>query len=635
MEKRKIFIYALIVFAVNYIVYIFTTAPGLTFTDSGELAAVCSTLGVAHPTGYPLFTILGHLWTLLPFPFREIYSLNLFAGFLTAISSAVFFILIYEIISFISKSKQDRKSKNKDKKNFNSIQEDGNIKLFIALATALTYGFARTIWAQATAIEVYSLHLLLMNLTILFFVKGIFAKENKKYFVLAALLLGMSFSNHMTTVLLIPSILFLYFKRPKEKVKINSERLKFLAFLFIPFLIGLSFYLYLPIRSAASPEFNWGWVSRGLDKFMYHFSGKQYQIWMFSGAEVMKTNFVKFFNALPYEIAWIGIIPFFYGLFILYKKSKEIFWFLVLLIIVCLIYATNYSIHDIESYFVTAFFAIIIFIGIGLWQFARKFNKYYIAVILIPIISFMLNYSENDQSENYLVPEYTRIMLQKLKPNALIISSEWDYWVSAFWYLQRVEGVRPDVVLIDKELLRRTWYPEQLKKWYPKAIKPCERKIDVYLQDLDLFESGKEYNAAILQNEYINMIRCFIEKNYNNRPIYITLESIESDPAIVKDYQKVADGFAFMLTKDKKPQYVTTSDIDFTKFIHSLKINHGYLVNAIRTTVAIHLVNVGRYALMTGNRKEAKSTFQTAYKIDPKNRFVINAINNFDKYQFK
>ena len=48
------------------IVYGFTLAPSVVHIDSGELAAVQSTLGIAHPTGYPLFTILGYLFLRIP-----------------------------------------------------------------------------------------------------------------------------------------------------------------------------------------------------------------------------------------------------------------------------------------------------------------------------------------------------------------------------------------------------------------------------------------------------------------------------------------------------------------------------------------------------------------------------------------
>ena len=58
---------AIIAFLLPLVLYIGTLARSVTFVDSGELAAVCHTLGIAHPPGYPLYTMLGRLGTLLPF----------------------------------------------------------------------------------------------------------------------------------------------------------------------------------------------------------------------------------------------------------------------------------------------------------------------------------------------------------------------------------------------------------------------------------------------------------------------------------------------------------------------------------------------------------------------------------------
>jgi hypothetical protein len=49
------------------IVYILTLGPTVTGEDSGELVSAAYTLGIAHPPGYPLWCILGHLFTYIPF----------------------------------------------------------------------------------------------------------------------------------------------------------------------------------------------------------------------------------------------------------------------------------------------------------------------------------------------------------------------------------------------------------------------------------------------------------------------------------------------------------------------------------------------------------------------------------------
>ncbi|MGD9100465.1 MAG: DUF2723 domain-containing protein, partial [Anaerolineae bacterium] len=71
-------------FGVSLAFYIATTAPDLLPADSGEFQIVAPLLGVAHPPGYPLYTLLGRLFTLL-IPFGSAaYRLNLLSAFLAA-----------------------------------------------------------------------------------------------------------------------------------------------------------------------------------------------------------------------------------------------------------------------------------------------------------------------------------------------------------------------------------------------------------------------------------------------------------------------------------------------------------------------------------------------------------------------
>ena len=57
---------AFFVFVESFIIYWLTLAPTVTFVDSGELIAASSTLGVAHPPGFPLYILLAKLATLVP-----------------------------------------------------------------------------------------------------------------------------------------------------------------------------------------------------------------------------------------------------------------------------------------------------------------------------------------------------------------------------------------------------------------------------------------------------------------------------------------------------------------------------------------------------------------------------------------
>ena len=51
-----------LLFLIVYAVLHLSSPPSIPGGDAGELAAAGCQLGVAHPPGYPLFTLLSHLW---------------------------------------------------------------------------------------------------------------------------------------------------------------------------------------------------------------------------------------------------------------------------------------------------------------------------------------------------------------------------------------------------------------------------------------------------------------------------------------------------------------------------------------------------------------------------------------------
>ena len=626
----------ILVFIISYIIYDFTVAPGLMFTDSGELAAVCTTLGIAHPTGYPLFTVLGYVWSFINFPgFDNVAHLNKFAVYMTSFSVMSFYFIIETVLNIITtfpKNKQKKNKKNKKTATIRDIPE--KMRIIIAAASSLIYAFALTVWQQATMFEVYSLQLLMFNIVILFALRAWNSDDtSKKSWYLTAFFAGLAFTNHMTTILLIPAIIFLFFYKRNEGFDFSGEKVKLLFILLLPFAFGLSLYLYLPLRSAMIPEFNWGWVSRNFDKFWYHVSGKQYRVWMFSDAATIKINAGKYFDIFLYQFGWIGIIPLIAGFIHTFKTSKALFWFLLILVASNLIYALNYGIHDIETYFSLSFIALIIVTSIGLYSLFRKKAKYAALAFIIPLISIAVNYSGNDYSSNRLVPEYTKTLVNNLDSNAIVISAQWDYFCSAFWYMQRVENYRPDVVLVEKELLRRTWYLEQFKRWYPQVAKQSENEMELYDSQLELFETEKPYNPILIQKYYIGLINSFIDKNINHRPVYITPDLLQSADGkdIAAKYRKVPAGFAFKLEKGETDYIPDLSKINVDKLIAGHYDRKDHLVKGILETASMGITNIGRYAQFNGKPDIARDAYILALKVYPENQAAIGSLQQVDK----
>ena len=620
------------IFIISLIVYIITLSPTVSFTDNGELAGVAHSLGIAHSSGYPLLAILSHLWTLIPTGWTTIYQLNILAAVFASASAVIMFLtvrLFLNNLHIVDEKHPDIKRKGRKVKSERLIVikesplKGSFIAEFIAICVAFGFSFSALVWEQAVVFEVYSLQFLLINLSFYFLLRGLLSRdESLKYYLIAGLFVGFSFANHLTTILIIPALIYIYFKNPGRSFDFSQSNFKQMLFIFLMILAGASLYIYMPLRSMAEPDFNWGYVHRGFDKFLYHVQGKQYQVWMFSGMDIAIENFGKFLAKVPYNLAFVGLIPFVAGIIRLYKSYREYLWFYVILTVTCVLYSVNYSIHDIDVYFYLAIYSFLIITAAGFLYFAENYEKLRYVAVILPLLNISINYAENDKSDNYLVYDFTRNVVDNLGENAIIITAQWDYWNSAFWYLQKVENYRPDIVLIEREILRRTWFPLQLEKWYPDIIPPCRNNLDLYADDLEKFESGlSPAQYPNIQKNYTDLLRCFIESNIDKRPIYVTFDYMNSgqDAEPLRGYNIVPAGFAFKVEKSQGPFKQTIDNLILDRMIKYPKDSKHHLEQGILETASMNLTNIGRYSAVTGDKITAEKAFLKALEIYPNN----------------
>ncbi len=295
-----------LVFGATLAVYSTTLAPTVTFIDSGELAAVSSTLGIAHPTGYPLFTLLGWCFTKLPIAGTEIARLNVLAMLLTALGASLFFRTLVAIQRY----------------SLSESRSSGTAPVLASsLFAAFILGFSRTYWSQSTAVEVYALHCVFLSGILFLVVVALRFRNQMRWWSLLGFALGLSFTNHMTTVLVVPGILFLflteYWKQPQLLKRIGS--------VLSAFLVGVSLYLYLPLRAASDPLLNWG-NPETLERFFWHVSGKQYRVWIFSSVENAARQLRYFTEQLPSEFAYVPLILAILGIWVLLTWNRRWQW---------------------------------------------------------------------------------------------------------------------------------------------------------------------------------------------------------------------------------------------------------------------------------------------------------------------
>lgn len=524
-----------VVGTIAFMVYLRTLAPSVGYIDSGELATVSHTLGIAHPTGYPLFTLFGRLFSLLPVASSVIVRLNVMSAFFTASAVAVFSLFVLHML----------------RKMGEPVRWE---QLFASGAAALLLAFSTTFWQQAVAIEVYGLHLLLISLVLLTYRKAE-RTDTMSWWYLFSFLVGLSFTNHMTTILLAPALLFAFF----QLFGFSAQALRRIGAMSIPFLLGLSAYLYLPLRAANTPLLSWGdpqtWQS-----FWWHLSGKQFRVWMFSSTDVARKQFEYFTGNLTNEFHPAVLVLALLGAGTLLFSDRKKALMSGVLFLTCIAYSINYDIHDIDSYFLLAYLVIGWWTGYGILLIFRRFSapavQWGVTLLMLGLVILQASdhWKEADRSNDHFVEDYSRSILASLPANAIVISSQWDFFVSPSYYFQHVDGMRPDVTILDKELFRRSWYFSQLTRMYPDLMGRSAPEISNFLNELHKFENDMPYDYNVIEGAYAGVLQSIMVKNAP-RPIYVTPEI---EPHYAQGFLRVPDGFLLRLTRDTlyQPQTV-------------------------------------------------------------------------------
>ncbi|MCZ7556228.1 MAG: DUF2723 domain-containing protein [Bacteroidia bacterium] len=596
-----------------FLVYLLTLAPSLDFIDAGELAAVAHTFGIAHPTGYPLFTLLAGVWSWLPLG-DGIVRLNVFAALCAALGAGFFTDALWHLLGLKGVKKTGKK------KAVHAAMSDST-RLIASVIGALAIAFSRTYWRTALSIEVYALHMLMLALLMWALARLLLAMQDtpsqgsvRRHIVVLALLLGLSFSNHMSTVFLLPALFVLLAVLLRQKLLSARTALTAAG----SFAAGLLPYLYLPLRASAHPWLNWG-NPESWERFIWHLSGKQYSVWMFSSADAWKKQFANVTSLLPGDVQYVALLAAAVGMIVLIRRNALAGAVLLLLFVTCVVWAAGYEIHDIDSYLLLALAVLGAWTATGIaaitqWLAQTMSVKFrHPAVVgVVFILPLALNAQGVSQRGNYLVEDYTKNMFASLEKHALVFSYQWDYWVSASLYYQAVENFRTDVVVLDKELFRRSWYIEQLRVNYPDVYEQSVDAIAAFEVELYKFEHDLPYDPATIEAAFNRMINSIIEKSYASRPVYVT---IEMEQQFAPDFIRVPVGLAFRLYRpDEVPRYEA---LPFPQLQHRPFASDERLPLALPGMYGSMLLNRAVYAHRAGYYREAVPFFERAAAFVP------------------
>ena len=161
-----------------------TLLPGLGFWDTAEAQVVPPVLGTFHPTGFPAYAILGWLASVVLQPFGDpAFRMNLLSAILAAGAAALAVVVVRQLIGHT----------------------------ILALAVALVLGAVPVVWRIASHADAHMLHLFLVALVMVLLVgwerrSRARDPQRDRWLVAAAIVYGVSLGNHTLTLLLAPGI---------------------------------------------------------------------------------------------------------------------------------------------------------------------------------------------------------------------------------------------------------------------------------------------------------------------------------------------------------------------------------------------------------------------------------------------
>ncbi|MEO7716529.1 MAG: DUF2723 domain-containing protein [Capsulimonas sp.] len=500
-------------FLTAFCVYLRTLCPTIYWGDCGELATAAYSLGVTHPTGYPVWCMLAKLWTLILPIGTTIWRLNVLSALLGALAIPC----LYGFSRCVGAARP------------------------IAAAAAGMFAFSLTFWQQCLFCETYSLTAfytsLLLFLTARWRMRGLQANDLK----LLALAYGFAVTNHQINTLFVPGFIAFILMTDRRLLALRDRavRKQWAATLAIA-LAPLLSYAYLPIRAAAKPAANWGDITSPF-AFWFHITGRQYADAMFHTKlpEVLG-KLAEWFFGLGRELTWVGVALAFVGLILLWvrREHRPLALLLSWILLADVVYTINYGIYNAYIYFIPSYLVLCVTAGFamteawvviqrGIEPSKRPAFAGLAAACALALTPFQAirHWTINDLSHTWMCYDYGRNLLSTVPKGGLLIDNGRDTSAFAITYLQRVEGYRTDVTLVKRGMLAGVYNPKYhrwVTGWYLS---------DLVREDKDLASIFPDGAVSIHQATREEPLRRVIEHCLTtNRPLFILGPS--DDPPI-------------------------------------------------------------------------------------------------------
>jgi len=424
--------------------------PGIApYRDAGEMACDVYSLGVAHQPGYPLYVLSARVFSLFA-PGNFAWSLNLFSVVSSLAAILVFYCCLSALFSTAS-----------------------------AAATSILLGLNFTFWTVSSVSEMYSLNTLAACL-LLYLAFDIERAYSVQKTLLLAFLAGLSMTNRMDIVFVFPAVAILTVPVLKNfwRGAWILNLLKVSGF----FALGFSVYLYLPVRSASNPLFDWSHPA-DLSTFLAVITRKSYG----STLDLISKNYRPGELFLPnlkyytlhllsnFNLALLAAVAGVYAEFLYCRKRFFAVAALFILSGPAFLFLANmppnpHALAVVEPYYMLPDLALLFWAASGLFYFGKR-SRLSLTLALLTALSaacwaFYLNFPRAERRELFAAGDYAADALRSVPPGGVLVGKK-DVQVFSLWYEQTVEKRRPDVSVVAQGLSASAWYRNTKRLYSP------------------------------------------------------------------------------------------------------------------------------------------------------------------------
>lgn len=447
---------AVLVGVFTLLLYLPTVAPTVTLRnnggDSGDLVRAAWTLGVPHPTGYPLWVLLAHAATWLPFG-EPAYRVALLSALAAAGGVAMAALAAQEVLR-------------------HAVPDiAGGLGAIGPAVGGAVLGCSLLFWQQATIPETYALDSFLIALgmwLLLRWLRGVGPLWP------VSLVPALALANHLVSLSLLAALIVgVVIRRPRPS---RAEGLRSAA----PFLLTVALYLFLMVRARAHPLANWGdpqtlsglWTQVGAGEYHHFLTSRSLREALLELARVP--------DRLQEQFTVFGAIGAVWSLLLIIVRAPRAGAVLLTLLLADLAIVARDAAPVAPYYLHVAYLVLAIALGAGLYLLPAAFTRAGRArtaavgvtgaggAALVIFLAFHTQPAV-DLHDDFQLEQTARADLSAVPIGGLLLTNG-DNPLFALWYVQDVLHVRPDVIVWSLNLVLDPWYGPEMHRRYPTAI---------------------------------------------------------------------------------------------------------------------------------------------------------------------